>query len=215
METRTNHLRPTKSLDERYAEVSRYFMGEGSLNATLKQLAADLKNHDIDYAVIGAVALFAHGYERFTENINLVLSAEGLEKFRKELLGRGGWGVGGYDQTESATCLRSYPFKTTIEVMTTGEFPGDGKPKPVTIPDPSAASIEIDGVRFVTIEKLIELKLASGMTAPHRLKDLADVQELIKIRDLQAAFAEQLDPYVREKFIELYETIKQSPKDPD
>ncbi len=97
--------------------------------------------------------------------------------------------------------------------MTTGEYPGDGKPKPVSIPEPSAASTEINGVRFVTLEKLIELKLASGMTAPHRLKDLADVQELIKIRGLQPEFAERLDPYVREKFVELAEAVKQSPKD--
>jgi hypothetical protein len=97
--------------------------------------------------------------------------------------------------------------------MTTGEYPGDGKPKPVSIPEPSAASVEIDGVRFATLEKLIELKLASGMTAPHRLKDLADVQELIKIRGLQPEFAERLDPYVREKFVELAETVKQSPRD--
>ncbi len=41
-------------------------------------------------------------------------------------------------------------------------------------------------IRFVTLEKLIELKLASGMTAPDRLKDLADVQELIKITHLHA-----------------------------
>ncbi len=68
--------------------------------------------------------------------------------------------------------------------MTTGEYPGDGKPKPVSIPEPSTASTEIDGIQIVTFEKLIELKLASGMTAPHRLKDLADVQELIKIREL-------------------------------
>ena len=100
-----------------------------------------------------------------------------------------------------------------MDVMTTGEFPGDGKPKPVSFPDPSAASTEIDGVRFVTLEKLIELKLASGMTAPHRLKDLADVQELIKIRGLRAEFSEQLDPYVREKFLQLYETVEQAPKD--
>ncbi|MBA3356548.1 MAG: hypothetical protein H0U18_11575 [Pyrinomonadaceae bacterium] len=65
----------------------------------------------------------------------------------------------------------------------------------------------------MTFEKLIDLKLASGMSAPHRLKDLADVQELIKIRQLQPEFAEQLDPYVRGKFFELYDTIKQNPKD--
>jgi hypothetical protein len=205
----------TRSFTEVYAEASRYFMGEGNLNSTLGQLAADMKGHGIDYAVIGGVALFAHGYERFTENINLLLTAEGLEKFRKELLGRGGWGFGGYDQTDSTKRVRSYPFGITIEIMTAGEYPGDGKPKPVSFPEPSEASTEINGVRVVTFEKLIELKLASGMTAPHRLKDLADVQELIKIRDLQSEFAERLDPYVREKFLELYETIKQSPKDED
>ena len=67
--------------------------------------------------------------------------------------------------------------------MTTGEYPGDGKPKPVSMPTPSEASIEIDGVKFVTLEKLIELKLASGISAPDQLKDLADVQELIKIEN--------------------------------
>jgi hypothetical protein len=51
------------------------------------------------------------------------------------------------------------------------------------------------------------------MTAPYRLKDLADVQELIKVRGLQPEFAERLDPYVREKFVELAEAVKQSPKD--
>jgi hypothetical protein len=97
--------------------------------------------------------------------------------------------------------------------MTTGEFPGDGKPKPVSIPEPSAASTEIDGVKVVTFEKLIELKLASGMTAPHRLKDLADVQELIKVRNLPKDFVERLDPYVRQKFWELYEAVEQSKTD--
>jgi hypothetical protein len=141
------------------------------------------------------------------------LTVEGLDRFRKELLGRGAWGVSGYDQTEIRKQVRSFPYGVDIVIATTGEFSGDGKPKPVSIPEPSAASIEIDGVRFVTLEKLIELKLASGMTAPHRLKDLADVQELIKVRDLQPGFAERLDPYVREKFVELAEAVKQSPKD--
>ena len=202
-----------RPLTEVYAEAGRYFVGKGMLNYALKQLVADLQNHRIDYAVIGAVALFAHGYERYTENINLLLTVEGLDRFRKELLGRGSWGLCGYDQTDSCKRVRSYPYGVTIEIMTTGEYPGDGKPKPVSIPEPSMASTEINGIQVVTLEKLIELKLASGMTAPHRLKDLADVQELIKFRGLQPEFAEQLDPYVRDKFLELYETIRQSPED--
>ena len=94
--------------------------------------------------------------------------------------------------------------------MTTGEFPGDGKPKPVSMPRPADAAVEINGIKFVTFEKLIELKLASGISAPDRLKDLADVQELIKIRQLDAEFALKLDPYVRAKYLELEEAVRNS-----
>ena len=94
--------------------------------------------------------------------------------------------------------------------MTTGEYPGDGTPKPVSMPAPAEASTQVDGIKFVTLEKLIELKLASGISAPHRLKDLADVQELIKIRKLDADFATKLDPYVRPKYLELEAAVRQS-----
>jgi hypothetical protein len=189
-----------------YAEGLRYFMGRGSLNNTLTRLAADLKEHDIDYMVIGAVALLAHGYPRFTEDIDLVMTTEGLNRFHDQLVGLG------YSPAfpGARKRLRSTTDGASIEVMTTGEYPGDGKPKPVSIPDPVAASTEVDGIRVVTLEKLIELKLASGLSAPDRLKDLADVQELIKIRKLESQFAEKLDAYVRAKFVELADAVRKS-----
>jgi hypothetical protein len=209
MNTQTTEVHQEKSVVDRYEEALRYFMGEGTLNKTLNRVAGDLKEHGIDYMVIGAVALMAHGYPRLTEVIDLVLTPEGLEAFHRELIG-----LGYFPAFPGAKKrLRSTTDGITIEIMTTGEYPGDGKPKPVSIPDPSVASTDIDGVRFVTFEKLIELKLASGMTAPHRLKDLADVQELIKFRNLQKDFAERLDPYVRDKFLELYEAVEQSPNE--
>lgn len=184
-------------------------MGEGNLNNTLLRLAADLKTHGIDYMVIGAVALLAYGYPRFTEDIDLVLTKEGLETFHNELIGLGY--AAAFPGAKKR--LRSTLDGTSIEVLTTGEYPGDGKPKPVSIPDPSESSIEIDNVRFVTLEKLIELKLASGMTAPDRLKDLADVQELIKRRALSTEFAHRLNPYVRDKFTELSEAVTRSARE--
>lgn len=191
---------------EIYAEGLRYFMGEGTLNKTLARLSNDLEEHGISYAVIGAVALLAHGYPRFTEDIDLVMTAEGLEKFHEELVGLGY--VPAFPGARKR--LKSTEDGVSIEVMTTGEYPGDGKPKPVSMPEPTTASTEIDGIRFVTLEKLIELKLASGMSAPDRLKDLADVQELIKIRKLDADFASRLDPYVREKYRELEAAVRNS-----
>ena len=197
-------LQPKTSVIEMYEEARRYFMGEGTLNKTLARLSSDLEERGIDYMVIDAVALLAYGYPRFTEDIDLVMTAEGLQKFHEELVGLG------YTPAfpGARKRLRSTTDNVSIEVMTTGEYPGDGKPKPVSMPTPSEASTEIDGIRFVTLEKLIELKLASGISAPDRLKDLADVQELIKIRKLGADFVLKLDPYVRAKYLELEEAVR-------
>jgi len=198
------NVAPHSVLDS-YAEGQRYFMGEGKLNNALARLVADLNEHEIDYVVIGAIALMAYGYPRFTEDIDLILTREGLEKFHRELIGLGY--LPAFEGAQKR--LRATRDNTSIDVISAGEFPGDGKPKPVSFPDPSDASVEIDGVRFATLEKLVELKLASGMTAADRLKDLADVQELIKIRVLGRDFAERLDPYVREKFLQLLEAVEQ------
>src|ERR1043165_3562102 len=195
-----------RSVHDVYAEGQRYFMGQGELHGALAQLAADLKRHGIDYVVIGAVALMAHGYPRFTEDIVLVLTKEGLESFHRELIG-----LGYAPALQGARKrLRATRAGVPVEVIVSGEYPGDGLPKRVAFPVPADAATEIDGVRFVTLEKLIELKLASGMTAPDRLKDLADVQELIKIRKLDAEFALKLNPYVREKYRELEAAVRNS-----
>ena len=69
---------------------------------------------------------------------------------------------------------------------------------------------EVEGIRILELPRLVELKLASGMTAPDRLRDLADVQELIRAEKLDEAFARKLDPSVREKFVELVRSISPS-----
>jgi hypothetical protein len=206
MVTHPTNLERERTVPEVYAEGLRYFIGEGTINKTLARLVNDLEQRGIDYLVIGAIALLAHGYPRFTEDINLVMTSEGLQKFHDELVGLG------YTPAFSGAKkrLRSTADGVSIEVMTTGEFPGDGKPKPVSMPRPADASVEINGIKFVTLEKLIELKLASGISAPDRLKDLADVQELIKIRKLDGDFALKLDPYVRAKYLELEEAVSKS-----
>jgi hypothetical protein len=100
-----------------------------------------------------------------------------------------------------------------VEIVTAGEYPGDGQPKPVKFPAPSDVASNIEGIKTIRLDKLIELKLASGLSAPHRLKDLADVQELIKVKKLGSDFAEQLDPSVREKYLELQHAVSEAPSD--
>lgn len=187
-----------------YQEGLRFFRGKGMVNETLRRLAEDLDRSGIDYTVIGAVALNQHGYQRFTQDINLLLSAGGLKRFHEELVGRG------YRPafTGALKRFRSTRENVPIEIVTPDEYPGDGRPKPVRFPEPAESYVIIDGIRTIPLERLVELKLASGITAPDRLKDLADVQELIRLKALDGGFAERLDASVREKFLELHRNVE-------
>lgn len=44
-----------------------------------------------------------------------------------------------------------------------------------------------------------------------KVKDLADVQELIRVLKISREFEDRLNPYVREKSVELWRTIQQVP----
>jgi len=179
-------------------------MGEGPIYKTLRNLARRLSDEGIHYALAGGMALVFHGYRRETVDVDFLLTPEGRERLASNLEGRG------YLPMFPGVRKRFRDTETGVEIdlLVTGEYPGDGKPKPVHFPDPESASVEIEGIRVLTLEKIIELKLASGMTAPHRLRDLADVQELIKIRKLGADFAARLDPYVRDKYLELWNAVR-------
>ena len=173
------------------------------VNDAISTLTGQLDREAIDYVVIGAVALNQHGYQRFTTDIDLLMTREGLERFTQRLVGLG------YRPAFEGARKK---FRTTdenipVEIITTGEYPGDGLPKPVAFPDPADVAVVINGVKTITLEKLIELKLASGISAKDRLKDLADVQELIKLKSLGVEFASKLDEYVRDKFVELAEAV--------
>ena len=179
-------------------------MKEGDVYETLRAIAARLKEEGLEYAVIGGMALVAHGHRRFTEDVDILLTPETLQVFKEKFVGPG------YVPAFS-TASKSFRDARTgvkVEVMTTGEYPGDGKPKPVVFPDPGNARVEIDGLWVLTLEKLIELKLASGLSAAHRLKDLSDVQELISKLGLPEGVGEKLDASVRAEYRRLWETAQ-------
>lgn len=184
-------------------EGSGFFEGKSRVQYALRKIAQRLNSLGIPYSILGGLALFQHGHRRFTEGVDLLVTKDGLKQIHAELDG-----LGYIPPFADSKHLRDTETGVKIEFLTTGDFPGDGKPKPVSFPDPQLASIEVDGVRYLNLEKLIELKLASGMTNPGRLKDLADVIELIKNLKLPREYAESLDPYVRQRFGELWEDAR-------
>lgn len=185
---------------EAVREAAKFFMKTDPVHETLARITRRLAEENIDYALIGGMALFAHGYRRFTEDVDILTTREGLEAIHARLVGLGYVPV--FPGARKA--LRDTTTGTKVEFITTGEYPGDGKPKAVRFPEPSQVSEEIDGVKVIRIEKLVELKLASGLTNPNRLNDLGDVQRLIEHRNLPLDLAEKLDPSVRDTYIQYW-----------
>jgi hypothetical protein len=186
--------------------AGRFFMKDDPVHQTLNAIVRRLTELEIPYCIAGGMALVAHGYDRTTVDVDVVVTEEGLAAIHQNLEGRGY--VPPFSNSKN---LRDTSTQVRIEFLVTGRFPGDGKPKSVAFPDPAKEGIEIDGIRYLSLPTLLELKLASGMSAPHRLKDLADAQELIRILKLPHEFMQRLNPYVREKFDELWAAIQQSP----
>jgi hypothetical protein len=203
----TTYPLPSDQLWRSLKEGSEFFQHEGDIYATLRRLVDELDENGLDYVLIGGLALVAHGYRRFTEDIDILLTPEALQVFRERLLGRG------YLPAFSGAtkAFRDTRSGVRIEVITTGEYPGDGKPKPITFPAPVDVRLQREGVWLITLDKLIELKLASGLSAPHRLKDLADVQELIARLKLPLELADNLDTSVREEYRQLWQNVQNIP----
>lgn len=192
-------------------EASNYYMARGDVFTTLQNLTRRLDEERIPYALIGGLALAAHGFVRMTQDVDILMTREGLEIFKQRFLGRGY--VLAFSGAEKT--FRDTETQVRIEILITGDYPGDGKPKPVVFPDPSVVFTERGGMRVIPIETLIELKLASGMSAPHRLRDLADVQDLITTLKWPIEFAERLDSSVRETFLKLWNSAHEdSPDEP-
>jgi len=180
-------------------------MGQADAQRALHKLTAILEADGLPYAIIGAFALNEYGHRRVTVDVDLVMREEHLQEFKRRHVGRG------YAERIPGTGkLLDTEHGVNIDVLSTGRFPGDDKPKPIAFPDPATTALR--GARFALLPmpRYIELKLASGIAAAHRGRDLVDIQELIKSAALPANFADQLHPWVRSKFLELWQ-LAQAP----
>src|SRR5581483_11190857 len=135
------------------SEGSKFFEGKAGVQATLEKITAKLHELGISYAVVGGMAMFKYGYRRFTEDVDLLVTREGLRAIHEKLNGRGY-----LPPFRGSKNLQDTERGVKIEFLLTGDFPGDGKPKPVSFPDPDAVASELDGIRYVNLPTLIELK---------------------------------------------------------
>ena len=186
------------------ADASRFFEGQGKVQETLLRVTSKLADNNIPYAVVGGMALFAHGLRRFTEDVDILVTRDGLDRLHQALDG-----LGYLRPYEKSKNLRDVQSGVRIEFLITGDYPGDGKPKPVSFPSPDDVSeVHSDGVKYIALPAFVTLKLASGMTNRDRAKDLLDVEQLIKELPLSRSYAEQLHPFVRERYLAIWDACR-------
>ena len=193
------------SVSQVLAEADAYFMGRSRLHDAARKLARIFEHDRIPYAISGAIALGVYGRVRLTEDVDVLIRSEDLARFKQNWLGRGYVEV-----APGRKAVRDTRNNVKIDFLIAGDYPGDRKPKPVIFQDPATQIEHTDGFRLLSLETLLELKLASGMTAPHRGQDLVDVMELIRARKLPRDHADRLDVYVRSKYLELWELAQRS-----
>ncbi len=183
-------------------EGSMHFEKDSAVHKALIKITKRLSELGIPYAVVGGMAMFFHGYRRFTEDVDILVTKEGLKEIHEKLEG-----LGYVAPFAGSKHLRDAENGVRVEFLVSGNFPGDGKPKSFAFPDPGDVSMDIAGMSFLNLTSLLDLKLVSGMTGAGRLKDLADVQELIKTLDLPSEMADQLHPFVQHKYHELWDDL--------
>src|SRR5215203_218373 len=129
--------------DRRWAfmEGSMHFEKESAVHKTLQNVTRKLDALGVPYAVAGGMALFLHGYRRFTEDVDILVTREGLKRIHDELEGRGY-----LPPFTGSKNLRDAEYGVKIEFLVAGDYPGDGKPKPVAFPDPAEVRQAVDEI---------------------------------------------------------------------
>src|SRR5262245_30936554 len=70
-------------------EGGKLFMGTGEVHKTLKRITSKLEELNIPYAVAGGMAMVAHGYVRFTDDVDILVTRDGLKQLHEAVDGLG------------------------------------------------------------------------------------------------------------------------------
>jgi hypothetical protein len=170
-----------------FHQGSLHFECASAVHETARRIVAKLKELQIPYAVIGAMAMFFHGYRRFTEDIDIV-----------------------HYLVDSDFSFRDAATGVRIDIFLTDHLQTDHDiPQNLLLLED--ATCEQDGFALLKLEYLIELKLLSGMR-PARLRDLADAQAMLDILKLPRAFGDRFQPVARSKYRELWDIVQNHPE---
>jgi len=173
-------------------DADEFWSGAGKVHNTLRHVGAILDCEVIAYAVMGRAAQMAHGLEQYNLNTDVfIVTSDGLKAMHQRLPARGFIKL-------SERRFRDTTTDSEFKVAVAGE-PAASDSCPVRFPDPRNTSIMRSGYRVIDQAHFVELKLASGQRE-NRLRDLADVLQLIQTAALPRDLVNEIHPCVRDQY---------------
>src|SRR5438132_919511 len=107
------------SFSEGLRELSKFFQGKGPVHRATRQVAKRLEKAKIPYAIVGGMALFAHGHRRATNDVDLLLTPEGFAAFRQLFVPKN------YDSLpQRSRRVMERANDVTVEILVHGRFAG-------------------------------------------------------------------------------------------
>lgn len=166
----------------------------GEVLATARRVSAILRDAKIDGAIIGGIAVFLHGYERTTVDVDVFVA-------------------GPLQAASDAMTRAGMKYDPTRREFRSGHVPVQLVDAKIVQPVP-VDRLQIDDVTTVSLADLINMKLRSGSKNVLRSIDIADVIGLIRANKLTSAFTSKLDKTVRAEFRKLAKAVQNDvPKD--
>src|SRR6185295_1178277 len=69
-----------------FREIDMFFQGKDPVHQTMRRLVKRLEKAGIPHAVVGGMAVFAHGYKRTTDDVDVLLTPEGFAEFQERFI---------------------------------------------------------------------------------------------------------------------------------
>ena len=111
-----------------------FFKRESPIHQAADRLVKTLHDLELPFAIAGAMAVNAYGHERLTEDLNILMEPDDLKTFKEAKIG-----LGWVNKFEGSKGVRDAVAGVAIDVLLTGDYPGDGLEKPVRFPSPVEA----------------------------------------------------------------------------
>lgn len=147
------------------------------LDKDFKEFIELLNAHKVDYLVIGGYAVNAHGYPRYTKDIDfwVWLTEENIDRLVKVIndFGFGSLGLQKSDFTNPDTIIQLGYEPYRIDLL----MDVSGADFETCFLHKSVVMAENTPINFLGLDDLIEIKRKAG-----RLQDLADAENLEKIK---------------------------------